>query len=256
MMGSLTDTHAHLDDPVLWDQLDTVLERARAAGVERVLAVGSDLATSRRAVEAARCHPIVYAAVGMHPHNADRFQEERQEIEALLDADNVVAVGEIGLDYFRGLATREAQVEAFEAQLRWARERQIPAGIHNRDADEDVLRLVEESGARVVMHAFSSTAETARRALDLGASISFAGNVTFPKAALLREVARGVPQDRLLTETDAPVLAPQPRRGQTNEPAFVAFTAECLADVRGVGTGALAAEVRSNANRLFRWDCP
>jgi TatD DNase family protein len=256
MTSSLVDTHAHLDDPALWNQLEAVLDRATQAGVGRILAVGSDVATSRRAVDAAGRYPIVYAAVGIHPHNAARFQDEREEIEALLDADKVVAVGEIGLDYFRGLSPRSAQVEAFEVQLRWARRQEIPAVVHNREADDDVLRLIQAAGAGVVMHAFSATRETARRALDLGASISFAGNVTFPKAGSLRELARDVPEDRLLAETDAPVLAPQARRGRTNEPAYVAFTLECLAHERRVDPAALAAAIRSNANRLFHWDCP
>lgn len=254
MSASLVDTHAHLDDPVLWDQLQSVLERAQAAGVERVLAVGSDLASSRRAVEAARQFPIVYAAVGMHPHNADRFQEEREQIEALLDADKVAAVGEIGLDYYRGLSARDAQMDAFETQLRWARERRLPASIHNRDADDDVLRLVRGSGAQAVMHAFSSTVDTARRAVELGALISFAGTVTFPKAGSLRDAAREVPVDQLLVETDAPVLAPQARRGRINEPAFIAYTLDCLAEVRAVDATDLAAEVWANAGSLFRWD--
>ncbi len=256
MSASLVDTHAHLDDPVLWDQLQSVLERAQAAGVERVLAVGSDLASSRRAVEAARQFPIVYAAVGMHPHNADRFQEEREGIEALLDADKVVAVGEIGLDYFRGLAGRDVQMDVFETQLRWARERRLPASVHNRNADEDVLRVMRDSGARVTLHAFSSTAETARRAVELGAFISFAGNVTFPKAGALRDVARDIPEARLLAETDAPVLAPQPRRGRTNEPAFVAYTTQCLAAAHETDVASLAAAIGANAGRLFRWNCP
>jgi TatD DNase family protein len=250
---SLPDTHAHLDDPDLWDRLDVVVEHAREAGIGRILAVGSDLASSRRAVEAARRAPIVYAAVGVHPHNADRFEDERKEVEALLDAEKVVAVGEIGLDYYRSGASRESQIQAFAAQLEWARRRDIPASVHNREADADVLGLIGASGARVVMHAFSSGPDTAETALNLGALISFAGNVTFPRAEALRAVARDIPAGRILVESDAPVLAPQPRRGRTNEPAYAVYTAACLADVRDVDGDLFSEQVRATADRTFHW---
>lgn len=250
----LVDTHAHLDDPALWNDLEVTIEDATSAGVQRILAVGSDLESSRKAVEAARRFSIVYAAVGVHPHDAGRFEGERKEIEALLDAHKVVAVGEIGLDYYRDGSPRETQLQAFETQLRWAKERGIPASVHNRDADEDVLDLVCRVRAQAVMHAFSSTRETAERALDLGALLSFAGNVTYRGATGLRDVARDVPEERLLIESDAPVLAPQPRRGRTNQPGFVTFTLDCLAETRGVKPEALAAHITANANRTFRWD--
>lgn len=253
-MASLVDTHAHLDDPDLWNRLGVTVERAEAAGVGRILAVGSELESSRRAVEAARRFSIVYAAVGVHPHDAERFDRDREEVEALLDEEKVVAVGEIGLDYFRERSSREHQLQAFEAQLRWARDRDLPASIHNREADGDVLDRIEAAGASVVMHAFSAAAEVAERALRMGAMISFAGNVTYPNSDGLREVARMVPVDRILTETDAPVLAPQQRRGRTNEPAYVAFTLECLAQVRNTNLDVLLAHVGENAASVFRWD--
>jgi TatD DNase family protein len=256
MTLSLVDTHAHLDDVALWNALRDTVDAAQAAGVQRILAVGSDLQSSRKAVEAAGHFSIVYAAVGVHPHEADRFMGERRQIEALLDAKKVVAVGEIGLDYYRDRGAREAQINAFETQLRWARERELPASVHNREADEDVLHLAGKVRAQVVLHAFSSGQETAERAVQLGAFLSFAGNLTYPKVVALRDIAREVPEDHLLIETDAPVLAPQPRRGRTNLPAFLPFTFDCLVDIRGAEPERLAAHIRGNANRLFRWDCP
>lgn len=256
MSDGVVDTHAHLDDPALWDQLHSVIARAEAAGIQRVLAVGSDLASSRKSVVAAERFPIVYAAVGMHPHNADRFYQEREEIEALLDADKVVAVGETGLDFYRDWSAREAQIDAFRTQLQWARDRALPASVHNREADGEVLRLIRVVGAQVVMHAFSTSVDTAQRAMDMGARLSFAGNVTFAKAQALREVVLITPEDRLLAETDSPVLAPQGHRGRTNEPSFIVNTLRCMAEVRGVEAGTLRDAIRANAQSVFQWGCP
>ena len=249
----LTDTHAHLDDERLWDDLDAAIGRAQDAGVDRILAVGSNLASSRRAVDAAHRYSIVYAAVGVHPHDARSFGEESEEVEALLDAEKVVAVGEIGLDHYRLLSPVAAQMHAFTTQLGWAKERGLPVSVHNRDADEPVLDALRDSGVPAVMHAFSSTAHTANRALEIGCSISFAGNLTYRRSDELRALAASLPADRLLIETDSPVLAPQPRRGRTNEPAYVSFVAECLAEVRGVAVEDLCAQTAANASRVFGW---
>lgn len=249
----LVDTHAHLDDPLLWNRLDEVVERARSAGVGRILAVGSDLASSARAVEAASRYSMVYAAVGIHPHMALRFEEERQDIEALLDVEKVVAVGEIGLDYYRLRADPETQRQAFVTQLEWARSRDLPASVHNREADNDILQAVEETGARVILHAFSSRAEMVRAGERLGAYVSFAGNVTFPRAETLRDAARVAHGERILVESDAPVLAPQPRRGRTNEPGYVAFTLQSLAETRNQESSELEATIAHNADEVFGW---
>lgn len=249
----LSDTHAHLNAPEFRGELDVVLARARAAGIDRILAVGSDLSTSQAAVEIARAHDIVYAAVGMHPHEVHHFPAEEARLRDLLDKDKVVAIGEIGLDYHRDPSSRLAQLEAFRAQLAWARERDLPVSVHNRDADDDVLMELARVGARGALHCFSGSSDTAQQAVDSGLYLSFAGNVTYPKATQLREVAASIPVERLLLETDSPVLAPQAHRGRRNEPAFLRDTGETVAAVRGVSADGLARVVSDNADRIFSW---
>lgn len=249
----LSDTHAHLDAPEFGGDLDAVLARARTAGIDRILAVGSDFATSLTAVEIAHAYDIVYAAVGMHPHEAHHFPMEEARLRALLDEEKVVAVGEIGLDYHRDTIPRGAQLVAFRSQLAWARARDLPVSVHNRDADDDVLVEMARAGVRGVLHCFSGSIALARRAVEAGLHLSFAGNVTYPKADDLREVAAKVPLDRLLLETDSPVLAPQSRRGRRNEPAYIVSTWEAVAATRGVSADVLAHAVSENANSIFSW---
>lgn len=249
----IPDTHAHLGDPAFEGDIDEIIARAEDVGVQPILAVGSDGASSLKAVELARRYVDVYAAVGVHPHEAGRFEEEKECVRALLTEDKVVAVGEIGLDYFRSAAPREVQIGAFRTQLLWARERGLPVSVHNREADADVLGEIEASGCAAILHCFSGTLATAEAALGLGCYISFAGNVTFPRSDALREVAARVPIDRLLVESDAPVLAPQPKRGRRNEPAFTAMTADVVAGVRGTDLADLARAVTFNAQTLFHW---
>jgi TatD DNase family protein len=249
----LPDTHAHLDAAAFSQDLDSILQRALEAGISRILAVGSDLATSRRAVELAGSHDIVYAAAGIHPHEAARFSAEADQVRALLSLPKVVAVGEIGLDYVRDGVPRAAQLAAFQEQLSWARAADLPVSVHNRGADRDILAAVSRAGVHTILHCFSGTEAFARQALDAGHNLSFAGNLTFPKAVELRAVACIVPDDRLLVESDAPVLAPQPRRGRRNEPALVMITAHELANARNVSLELLARHVSANADRLFSW---
>jgi TatD DNase family protein len=203
-------------------------------------------------VACAARYPHVYAAVGIHPHEAQRFHEEGGDIERLLDAPKVVAVGEIGLDRIRG-AEIDLQLDAFRRQLRWAAERGLPVSVHNRDADLDVLDALDASGVTAVLHCFSSDAETARTALDLGCYLSFAGNVTFPKAEPLRGVLRDVPPERLLIETDSPVLAPQPWRGRRNEPAYLTAVRDTVAEVLNLESDDLDARLWANADAVFSW---
>lgn len=249
----LPDTHAHLEDPQFDDDRDDVLLRAASSGVGPILAVGSDITSSVKSVGLAQRYPSVWAAVGIHPHEASADNEERESVRALLDEQRVVAVGEIGLDYVRSAVPRELQLDLFRAQLAWAAERELPVSIHNREADEDVLREVGAAGCRAILHCFSSSEEALREALAIGCYISFAGNVTFPRSTELREVCRHVPLDRLLLESDAPVLAPQPRRGRRNEPAYVAMTAEAVAAERSMPVDALREAVAANAAALFGW---
>ena len=221
--------------------------------MDRVLAVGSDAETSEIAVELAHRHEIIWAAVGIHPHEAEKFEDEWERVKALVTEPKVVAIGEIGLDFYRDVPGA-VQEQAFRAQAEWAQERGLPMSVHNRGADREVLEVIRETAARAILHCFSGDETFARDAVDAGCYLSFAGNVTFPKAEELREVAARVPLDRLLVETDSPVLAPQPVRGRRNEPAHVVMIAERVADTRGQEPGVLAAAVSKNAEQLFGWD--
>jgi TatD DNase family protein len=233
--------------------LDAVLARAREAGIDRILTVGTDLASSLRSVSLAQQYDILYAAVGVHPHEATRFRAEGESVRALLDEPKVVAIGEIGLDYYRSAAPRTEQLLAFREQVRWATDRDLPVSVHNRSADSDVLGVLSTSGARTVLHCFSGSEDFAHRALNAGFSLSFAGNLTFPKAAELRKVAANVPADKLLVETDAPALAPQIRRGKRNEPSLLLVTVEALASLRSVAPRSLSEQLNRNADELFAW---
>lgn len=255
MTADLFDTHAHLHFPEFADDLGAVLARARAAGVRRMLTIGTDVETSRAAVALAAREPDVWASVGVHPHDADEADATAlAEIEELAAEPRVVGIGETGLDFFRNLSPREAQERAFRAQLALARRVGKPVIVHCRDAHEETLAIlaeerVGETGG--VMHCFSGDTAIARRCLDLGLLISLAGPVTYPKARALPEVARFVPGDRLVVETDCPFLPPQPYRGKRNEPAYLAITAARVAELRGESLQTLAARTSENAAKLF-----
>lgn len=255
MTGDLFDTHTHLHFPQFADDLGAVLERARSAGVRRLLTVGTDPETSRAALALAGREPDIWASVGIHPHDAGGADGEAlAEIERLAGAPRVVAVGEIGLDYFRNLAPRDAQERAFRAQLRLARRLGKPVLIHCRNAHDDVLEILDEEGAREVggiMHCFSGDVAIARRSVDLGFLVSLAGPVTYPHARALPEVARFVPADRLVIETDCPYLPPQGHRGRRNEPAYLTLTAARVAELRGEPPERLAARLTANARGLL-----
>jgi TatD DNase family protein len=240
------DTHAHLGD----DAAD-VIQRARAAGVSRIVTVATTLAGAHRALALAEEHDGVYASLGIHPHEAGGEEAEHvREICALMRHPKAVAVGETGLDYFRDYAPHEAQRRLFDRQLAVARDTGKPVVIHTRAADEDTrARLIEHEGP-VILHCFSSEA-LLEPALEHGWYVSFAGNVTYKNAYDLRAAARRVPADRLLAETDSPYLAPQAVRGQRNEPAYVAHTYAVLAEVRGVERAALVEQVDANASAVF-----
>lgn len=254
---SLTDSHCHLDDARFDADRDAVLERAVAAGVTRILAVGTgdgppDLEAGIRLAER---YPFLVASVGVHPHDAAKATPETfDRLAALARHPKVVAIGEIGLDYHYNFAPPERQREVFAEQLRLAAAAAKPVIIHTREAWEDTMNLLEEysKGAHSggIMHCFSGGPEQARRALALGFHLSFAGVVTFPKAERLREAARQVPLDRLLIETDAPYLAPVPHRGKRNEPAFVVETARRLAELREEPFETLARATTQNFERL------
>ena len=249
----LPDTHAHLDAPVFAGHHDEIVERALAAGVDRILAVGSDLFSSETAVALARRFDSVYAAVGVHPHETAKFASHAAGVRALLGERKVVAVGEIGLDYYRGRDNAGAQMEAFREQLMWAREAHLPVSVHNRGADREIIDELRSAVVVAVLHCFTGTVELAREAIYDGHWVSFAGNVTFPKATVLRDTAVAIPPGRILVETDSPVLAPQPWRGQVNEPWHATATGRVLAVARGETYDAFCALVNENAERVFHW---
>jgi TatD DNase family protein len=252
----LFDTHAHLHFPDYADDLDAVLERARGAGVRGMVTIGTDRESNQAVVEMARRVPDVWATVGIHPHDAgDAGEADFAEMEKLARSEaKVVGFGEMGLDFYRNLSPPEAQREAFRRQISMARELGKPLVIHCRDAHDETLAILAEERAREiggVMHCFSGDVQIARRCLDLGLFISLAGPVTYKNARALPEVARFVPEDRLVVETDCPYLPPTPHRGKRNEPAYVALTAGFVAELRGVSPDALGAAVTANASTLF-----
>jgi TatD DNase family protein len=245
----VTDTHAHLD--ACADPPSQVLERAREAGVERVISVGSGIDSCRVTLDLARQSQGVWAALGVHPHQAaDDDATRLAELRDLLRDERAVAVGETGLDFYRDYAPRDRQRDVFASQLELAAELDKTVVVHTRDADEETAGALEGFDGTVVLHCFSSPG-LLPVALERGYYVSFAGNVTYPKAEDLREAARRVPADRLLAETDSPYLSPQPRRGRPNEPANVVHTVAVLAETREEDLATLTAQLEANATAAF-----
>jgi TatD DNase family protein len=243
------DTHAHLDSCA--DPPEALLVRAREAGVDRVVTVGSGIESCRAALELAESEEGVWAALGIHPHQAGEAEAARlDELRALLDDEQAVAVGETGLDFYREYARHDRQRELFDRQLRIAQELDKPVVVHSRSAEEATADALARFEGTVILHCFSSP-ELLSVALERGYYVSFAGNVTYPKAAELRAAAVRVPSDRLLAETDSPYLAPQPVRGRPNEPANVVHTVRTLAEVRGEDADKLAIRIEHNADAAF-----
>jgi TatD DNase family protein len=250
----LVDSHCHLDLEPLRNDVEGVLERAHAAGVAHMLCVSVNLEDFPRILEISRRHPQVFASVGVHPNEQGGREPEGAELVSHAADPRVVAIGETGLDYYRTSAQASWQQERFRRHIRAAKDCDKPLIVHMRDAEEDTVRILREEGAQAVggvMHCFTGSWSTAAAAMDLGFCISFSGIVTFQNAAALREVARQVPGERLLIETDSPYLAPVPQRGKPNEPAFVLHVAERLAALRGQALEALAEETSGNFFRLF-----
>ena len=245
----MIDTHAHLD--ACDEPAAALLARAREAGVARVVTIGTGIDSCREALALADEHDGVYAALGIDPHQAGGGEADRvDELRDLLDHPKAVAVGETGLDNFHDFATPEQQRRLFDAQIDLAAELGLPLVIHSRDADEETAGALARFAGTVVLHCFSAPGLLAP-ALDRGYYVSFAGNVTYPKAADLRACAALVPPDRLLAETDSPYLAPQPLRGLSNEPANVRHTVRLLAEVRGEDADELAERIEANATAAF-----
>ncbi|MBI3031423.1 MAG: TatD family hydrolase [Candidatus Rokubacteria bacterium] len=252
----LFDTHAHLHFPEFAGDLPAVLGRARAAGVGWMLTIGTSVEGSQAALALAEREPDLYAAVGIHPHDASEATEAAfEELRRLAESsEKVVAVGEIGLDFFRNLSPREVQLEVFRRQLDLARRIGKPVLVHCREAHAETLEVLGAEGvpaAGGIMHCFSGDAEVARRCLDLGLLISLAGPVTYPNARNLPEVVKLAPEDRLVVETDCPFLPPQPYRGKRNEPAYLPITAARVAELKGRPVEAFGARMAENALALF-----
>lgn len=251
------DSHCHLDPARYGDDLPAVLGRARAAGVTRMQLIGTRAADSEAAADLASREQGVTAAVGIHPNDTgDLPADEWDRIVRLASSGRVNAIGETGLDWYRDFAPRESQREFFDRHLRLAQSQSLPVVVHSRDSTRDCLTMIRDAMARgplvAVLHSFTGSAEEAAEAVDLGLHLGFAGMVTFRSAGSLREIAKQVPADRMLVETDSPFLSPEPFRGKRNEPANVVHTARCLALARGEPLEQFAASTTANARRVFR----
>lgn len=252
----LVDSHCHLDFPDFGAELDEVVARARAAGVDRIITISTRVRRFETIRAIAETYEQVYCSVGTHPHNAaEELDVTVEELVALSRHPKVVAIGEAGLDYFYDRSPRAAQAQGFRVHIAAARRTGLPLVIHARNADEDMAAIIEEETGKgpfpFILHCFSSGAALAETGVRLGGYVSFSGILTFKNSIELREIANKIPRDRLLVETDAPYLAPMPHRGKRNEPAFVAHTASVLADTIGVDAAKIAAITSENVFRLF-----
>jgi TatD DNase family protein len=253
----LIDSHCHLDFPELSADIDGVIARARAAGVGLMVTISTRVQRFNELKAIVEAHDNVFCSIGTHPHNAAEEPDIIvEELVELARHPKVVAIGEAGLDYHYDHSPHDVQKKSFRTHIAAARETGLPLIIHARDADADIARMLEEESAKgafpFVLHCFTSGADLAHRGLALGGYISFSGVVTFKKSHVLREIALAVPSDRLLVETDAPYLAPEPLRGKTNEPAFVVYTAARLARLRGVRDAEMAHLTTENFLKLFK----
>ena len=256
----LVDTHCHLDFEDLAAEQKGILARAKQVGVQQIITIGIDLPTSRRAIALAEANGEIYATIGIHPHNACALSsEDLQELLTLGRKAQVVAYGEIGLDFYRNYKPQAVQISCLHEQLNVAHELGLPVVVHDREAHQKVLQVLRAQKAWEMggaMHCFSGDWSLAKECLDLGFYLSIAGPVTFAKAQILQNVARQCPLDRLLLETDAPFLAPVPKRGKRNEPAFLIHTAEKIASLRNLPLEEVARQTTSNARRLFKLPGP
>ncbi|NPC94934.1 TatD family hydrolase [Bacillus sp. WMMC1349] len=251
----LFDTHAHLNAEQYHEDLKEVIARAREEKVEHIVVVGFDRPTINRAMELIEEYEFIYAAIGWHPVDAiDMTDEDLSWIKELSSHEKVVALGEMGLDYHWDKSPKDVQKEVFRKQIALAKEVNLPIVIHNRDATEDVITILREEGAEQVggiMHCFTGSAEIARECIDMNFYISFGGPITFKNAKKPKEVAKQIPIDRVLIETDCPYLTPHPFRGKRNEPSYVKFVAEQIAELKGLTYEEVAAKTTENAKKLF-----
>ncbi len=251
----LIDSHAHLDMQQFDEDRQKILERAASGGLTHILTVGTDLDSSLAAVTLAQEYDLIYAAVGYHPHNAQGCDFQKLDKLARMTSEpKVVAWGEIGLDFFRNLSPPEDQLKVFSRQIEMANDLKLPVIIHDREAHKDVFAILKKLGKsekRGVIHCFSGDIDLAKDFIELGYYISIPGTVTYKKASQVKEVAFGIPLERMLVETDAPFLAPVPKRGKRNEPLFVTYTAQEIARIRNIEFEEVARATAQNAKDLF-----
>ena len=259
----LVDSHTHLDFPEFDPDRAQVIERAWEEGVRLIVNIGTDLNSSQASIALAESYPFIYASIGLHPHDAKLLDEEMsQALERLAFHPKVVAIGETGLDYYRNLSPKEAQKKAFAFHLELARKLGKPLVIHSREAHQDTLNLLRDFARNPgkllppygIMHCFSGSLEMAKEAVELGFLISVAGPITFQNARKLPAIVKELPIDSLLIETDCPYLAPHPHRGKRNEPAYVRFVAQAVAEIKGLSLEELGKKMLENAFKVFRLD--
>ena len=251
----LVDSHAHLDGKQFSNDLDETIERATSNGISHILTIGCDLESSKNSIIVAEKYQNIFAAVGVHPHDATEINDDAlQKLRSMLAHPKVVALGEIGLDFYRDRSPRDIQRGAFRQQIQLAKEVNKPIIVHDRDAHEEVIQILrEEESATVggVLHCFSGDLKMARQCLELGFYLSFTGTITYPKNEAIREIIKAIPIDRMLVETDCPYLSPQKFRGKRNEPAYVRYTAEKLAEIKGLTIEDVARITSRNCHDLF-----
>lgn len=252
----LIDSHAHLDDERFDKDRDRLIKSLKESGIDLIINPGSDLGSSIKAVSLSEQYDNIYAAVGVHPHSAKEMDESTIEVlKSFTNRDKVVAIGEIGLDYYYDNSPREIQRQKFIEQLELAKEVDLPVIIHTRDAAQetfDILKEAQDGSLEGVLHCYSGSVEMALEYIKMGFYISLGGPVTFKNSRVSREVAKAVPIDRLLIETDSPYLTPEPYRGKRNEPLFVRYVAGTIAEIRGLTFDELAKKTSENAKKIFR----
>ncbi|SON55925.1 putative deoxyribonuclease YcfH [Hartmannibacter diazotrophicus] len=252
----LVDSHCHLDFPDFAEERDAIVDRARAAGLVRMVTISTRVAKLDGLLKITESYPDVYCSVGTHPHNAhEELDVTVGDLVRLSEHPKVVAIGEAGLDYFYDNAPREAQAQGLRTHIGAARETGLPLVIHSRDADDDMISILEDEMTKgtfpALLHCFSSGRKLAEAGIAMGLYVSFSGILTFKRSEEIRDIARDLPADRLLVETDAPYLAPMPYRGKRNEPSYVVNTAKVLAETRGVSFEEMARQTNDNFFRLF-----
>ncbi len=252
----LIDSHAHLEMPDFKKDLEAVIQRAKESGVEYIFTVGTEKKDWRRALEIANSHPTIYAILGVHPHNAKEIDDQTYPtLRELCREKKVKAYGEIGLDFFRNLSPRDVQLKRFREQIVLAKELQLPIVVHDREAHQETLEILTSEKAEDcggIIHCFSGDYQMARGCMDMGFYISVPGSITFKNAGSLREVVKKIPLESLLVETDAPFLTPEPFRGKRNEPSYVRYTAQRVAEIKNISFEKVAEVTTENVLRVYR----